>query len=365
MPPPLLKPACSRFPTLTKALQPSLSTALLHPLTLLCNPPATTPLQRSSTPRLSPHCPGLVLLCHELELSCRQLSHLYRAPAEVPLLPPALLRAAATEYLTAAHPLNARQALTDAEAARTMGHRPRRPPPGRRPPPFGALPAEPCSAVPEGFIAAMEEQLAAMLTDGPAPGPAPPFPLDAGLCGGSPLAQRMVRDLAKSWDAYHTVPAQTPSAGPPARHTALQALGREVREARGAAEAHVTGLFARLPCTRRDGWHGPAFRMRQAANLVPEPRLLDIMTAAWDPDTFAVFNPFLSRPAQQALRADVQLWLALCVLEDKIARLLALGDADPALLQAELRARRTWDPAQHPKWLALEVFAVPVAMVPC
>ena len=58
-----------------------------------------------------------------------------------------------------------------------------------------------------------------------------------------------------------------------------------------------------------------------------------------------------------------QEWQKLCVLQDKIERRLcrctnagaAHMDTGRSALVAELANRRTWDPVQHPAWLALEV----------
>jgi Protein of unknown function (DUF3638) len=67
--------------------------------------------------------------------------------------------------------------------------------------------------------------------------------------------------------------------------------------------------------------------------------------------------------------ASARAWQRLCVLQDKVARCLlrcrsARGscglaaphmDMSPQALAAELLNARSWDPAQHPAWLAFEV----------
>ena len=74
-------------------------------------------------------------------------------------------------------------------------------------------------------------------------------------------------------------------------------------------------------------------------------------------------NPVLCKDACTRLTSLAQEWQKLCVLQDKIERCVCRCrssgathmDTSTSALAVELRNRRTWDPVQHPAWLALEV----------
>jgi hypothetical protein len=73
--------------------------------------------------------------------------------------------------------------------------------------------------------------------------------------------------------------------------------------------------------------------LRVAAGIVPQASLLDLMEAATKPELLLRFNPFLSRDSCDKLHAALLLWLQLCVLEDRCARLLSLVQAGPEYSQ--------------------------------
>jgi hypothetical protein len=63
------------------------------------------------------------------------------------------------------------------------------------------------------------------------------------------------------------------------------------------------------------------FRLLRCAGLTPSVALLDIMSAAWQPEKLLEYNPFLSEAACKRLHEGVLVWLQLCVLEDRLGRL--------------------------------------------
>jgi hypothetical protein len=68
------------------------------------------------------------------------------------------------------------------------------------------------------------------------------------------------------------------------------------------------------------------------------------------------FSRCASLSSQRMLRQEGVDWAVLCVLEDKLRRILAIDDdADPHSLLAEFECVREWDPVKHPRWLVFEV----------
>eukprot|EP00198_Chlamydomonas_reinhardtii_P007687 XP_001697024.1 predicted protein [Chlamydomonas reinhardtii] len=124
-------------------------------------------------------------------------------------------------------------------------------------------------------------------------------------------------------------------------------------------EAHLLHQLMHVP--ESVGCHGASIRLLRAAATAPAAGPLDLARVAVRPELVNEFNPFLSPEAAQELQRRVRLWLRLCVLEDRLGRIVALaaarraeGDCLPQLVQ-ELSVHRTWDAAAHPEWLVFEV----------
>ena len=59
--------------------------------------------------------------------------------------------------------------------------------------------------------------------------------------------------------------------------------------------------------------------------MAPEPSLSDLARAAFQPPAeLLAFNPFLSKAALVHLQQGARVWLQLCVLSDRLSRLLTL-----------------------------------------
>eukprot|EP00899_Mesostigma_viride_P018047 jgi/Mesvir1/26243/Mv05721-RA.1 len=178
------------------------------------------------------------------------------------------------------------------------------------------------------------------------------------------LATEMDDELRASWELHHQVPEIT--------------LGTEghgqTRQSATTAKSlgdHFRGLLAQVSGDRArverfvleslsdmrslGGWHAAACRMLAAASMLPAVTLRDMARMACDPRLIGQFNPFLSQRAKEAVLGAVLLWLEMCVLEDKVARLLAYATGgDHLLLVQELEVVREWDVCKHPHWLVFE-----------
>ncbi|GLC47559.1 hypothetical protein PLESTB_000001100 [Pleodorina starrii] len=344
--------------------------------------------------------PGLRLLVHELELSASELRHLHEAAArsvsEAKTPPPpqsagpaALDPDAAIGYQQilksqgyggdvgggGGWPANPRLLLTPGEEMRTLGTRraAREVPAWLRLGQFKAIEIRQDEALPveAGYVAKVEERLSRLLKAPPARKAAPPYPLqphqdmgagagvggDADGGGGpTPLELEMHGELRDSWEAHHLEPELESSRLVPGALKEIATLTAAVQQRRAAAESYLMHRLTSVPADV--GPRGSCFRLLRCAGVAPTPGPLDLMAAAWRREAvLAQFNPFLSHQSMAALHSGVLVWLQLCVLEDRLARLGRLATAGPAYhinFVQELLVRRIWDPAQHPQWLVFE-----------
>ncbi|GAB4822814.1 hypothetical protein N2152v2_009860 [Parachlorella kessleri] len=341
--------------------------------------------QLRSTAQLGGHmAAGLRLLAYEVQASASQLNALHfpdGAPecALMPACNPDWRLAYLQEHSAAAAQatgLNPRLKLTAGEEQRTLCHHAGPPPP---PPLWKRLkhyqPVDvPCCPVPQALVADMEAKLCQLVQRGipraattAAGGAAtttlierPAYPLLAGAATSAgaaptPLEQEMHDELADSWRAHHSMHA-TAGVLPHAREIIQQAK-IEVQVLRQMAEDYLLKYINAVP--EAVGLHGAAHRLLQTSNVVPLPGLLDCARLALRSEWALAFNPFLSKTALHRLQMGARQWLQLCVLEDRLDRLVqvaaTLGDpGQEALLIQELQVRREWDVAAHPEWLVFE-----------
>jgi hypothetical protein len=72
------------------------------------------------------------------------------------------------------------------------------------------------------------------------------------------------------------------------------------------------------------GLHVASLRLRQIANAIPKASASDVVKLAICPELAqSMFNPCLRRTGLGFLRDAVSMWLQLCVLSDKLDRLIA------------------------------------------
>eukprot|EP00899_Mesostigma_viride_P003650 jgi/Mesvir1/13286/Mv16551-RA.1 len=178
------------------------------------------------------------------------------------------------------------------------------------------------------------------------------------------LATEMDDELRASWELHHQVPEitlgtedhgqtrqSTTTAKPLGDH--FRGLLAQVSGDRARVERFVLESLSDMRSS--GGWHAAACRMLAAASMLPGVTLRDMARMACDPRLIGQFNPFLSQRAKEAVLGAVLLWLEVCVLEDKVARLLAYATGgDHLLLLQELEVVREWDVCKHPHWLVFE-----------
>jgi hypothetical protein len=79
-----------------------------------------------------------------------------------------------------------------------------------------------------------------------------------------------------------------------------------------------------LPATT--GPPAAAFRLLRHCGTAPSASLADLLHCALHPQLLLQFNPFLSQQACCQVHQGLLVWLALCVLEDKLGRLVGLAE---------------------------------------
>ena len=308
--------------------------------------------QLKSIPTFGQLTPALPLVCYEIDSCSHELHCLWPSSK-----PKTALEAcdcdSATEYTQRKQrsQLNSRALLTADEERRVLG----RMVSVRR---CGTLPLTGSLDVPHftssaADITEIEQALRAMLIH-----EAPPEPRDFPLSDShnNELGRSLAADLAESWQAYQRCPAVRLASELKELEKSLFMLHRRTLASRTRAEKFLLLYVDRIPGSA--GWHAPAFVIRRAVNLEPHVTLRDLARAAWQPDELWQFNPFLSTAAvRDVLHPIILEWLELCVLEDKLKRMMNLAEQRNAQeLERELNdIGREWKLRDHPQWLVFEV----------
>ena len=82
-----------------------------------------------------------------------------------------------------------------------------------------------------------------------------------------------------------------------------------------------------------------AFRLLRTSAVAPTVAPLDLLSATLQPRLLQEFNPFLAPAALARLQRGLLVWLQLCVLEDRLERLLALAQAAAKAASGEVLAQ--------------------------
>jgi hypothetical protein len=90
---------------------------------------------------------------------------------------------------------------------------------------------------------------------------------------------------------------------------------------------------------------------------------LDLVKIAINPQSLVTFNPSLSKKSQEIILTGIILWMELCVLEDKLTRMiifminiiLLVMNLLKRILRREILTIRIWNTSEHVSWLVFEV----------
>lgn len=298
-------------------------------------------------------CPSVSLLCHHLDSCSRTLEFLYPKHTSEKLV--ALDCDAATEYvlLKQGRELSPRAALTADEETEILGTQIQT----RSSVCFSSSRKSFKCAMPRlnsGIISLAERELSGMISTSKSRGSVP-FPLNENELSSTSIGKEMISGLRRSWQAYHELPSAHLNTLPVKIATEAEKVLIDCTSARLEVEKQIICALSMVPDAI--GWHKHCFIIRRAVNLEPEVSLRDLGNLACSRTKIHEFNPFLTSQEVQQVHSSIMKWLEICVIEDKMKRVLDLSRSgnEQELIMELQETGREWDVLQHPEWLVFEV----------
>lgn len=305
-------------------------------------------------------CPVLSMLCSELELSSLQLCFLYpgsSAPSdeeeessseEEGDAPIRVDSKAATQYQAIIR-RNHRQALTKDEDVRVFRRRQSPSITSRMASPYGPLGIEGTCPFDWSFIPEIENQLSGFVKKRSSKRRNREFPLNKAQLSRTKIGASMMDDLEQSWRAHTTQAISCLREPIDVLSPIIATIASQVHDARDSVESFVIKNV-------NNSESMASFHLRKMANLDATITVPDFLYIALDRSRLRDFNPYLTEQACDALHEAILLWLQLCVLEDKLERLVGFcSQQDEEHLIFELEVRRTWNARDNIEWLIMEV----------
>ena len=146
---------------------------------------------------------------------------------------------------------------------------------------------------------------------------APAYPLTP--VGSSPLEREMHAELKASWEAHHAH-AVNEELIPGARDRIFSAQD-EVKNMLNQVQEYLEHHLSAIPTDV--GCHGTAVRIARLSDAAaPFPNHLDLVKLSMDANLAMVFNPFLTAESCKRLQQGSRRWLELCVLDDRLQRII-------------------------------------------
>jgi hypothetical protein len=298
---------------------------------------------------LKSHCldaPCLAMLCYELESSSINLSFLHETYTRETSV--SLDGDAVTLYEAQDRRWNHRQILTKQEASWVLQK------PGHRKVKLldivHAYIDIPACAVEESIVRSLECDIGKLVCLVPA-SDIPEFPLAE--TQRTALAQYKITAIRESFEAFHSLPKKHLKHSLRVSEQCLRELFGTALYSRKLVERYVLCHMDTVPesCVERR-----VFRVCKSSNLAPTITLVDLLRLALDRSLFHHFNPFLSEEARDKLHGAILLWMQLCVVEDRLKRLLKCCETgQKSKVLKELQVKREWDVEEHLEWLVFEV----------
>ncbi|KAI9910358.1 hypothetical protein PsorP6_010207 [Peronosclerospora sorghi] len=201
------------------------------------------------------------------------------------------------------------------------------------------------------YVKSVENELRLLLrTESSGAKKIPPFPLHS--TSDNAMSKGMLKELKMSWKNYHENFEPELKTTPDMLLGFFHTLLTEVSLRRVEMEEYVRNSIFTATNSSHD-------RLLKLVNYLPLLTVSDIVRCAFDEETLHVLAPKLSIKARKLVAKAVILYLEVCVLEDKVERLIwsagHSGDLSEAHLIEELENVRQWAPKEFPYWLAFEV----------
>ncbi|TDH71203.1 hypothetical protein CCR75_007292 [Bremia lactucae] len=163
--------------------------------------------------------------------------------------------------------------------------------------------------------------------------------------------KEMLDELQLSWKTYHSYIEPKLVASPAVLHMPFTKLLKEVSLCRDKMEQYLHETFLKATSSKRD-------QMLILGNFLPQLTLIDLIQCAYDEEVLFCLAPTLSEMARKQFRMGVIRFMELCVLENKVERLIwkaKRSELSNAQLIDELVNDRQWLSTAFPFWLAFEV----------
>ncbi|KAK1946350.1 hypothetical protein P3T76_001903 [Phytophthora citrophthora] len=178
----------------------------------------------------------------------------------------------------------------------------------------------------------------------------PPLPLENSTT--NIMSKEMLDELRVSWESYHRRPQAKLKAAP---HVLLESFTAQlsgVSSHRYEVEKYLQCSFTKAASSQQD-------QLLMLINFLPQLTVSDIVRCSFDEEMLHILVPKFTKKSRKLFKRGVLLYMEVCVLEDKMERLVwkakrchELSD-DPIV--DELRNIRQWQSENYPYWLAFEV----------
>jgi hypothetical protein len=190
------------------------------------------------------------------------------------------------------------------------------------------------------------------------------------------MGSHFLQDLSKSWDAYtHLKTVGLADILDNNLHDGLEEDFTMIKDERERVEEGLLKIITFVPTTAnipspsadstagttsfstQVSWHVIAFRLKRTINQVPIPTVQDLARLSFMPKMLKDFNPFLSEAGTKKFQTGVFQWLDLCVLEDKLHRMLGFArKKEQQPLERELEnIKSDWSVQDYPEWRVFEM----------
>ncbi|CAH0519298.1 unnamed protein product [Peronospora belbahrii] len=178
----------------------------------------------------------------------------------------------------------------------------------------------------------------------------PLLPLDSSTK--NTMGREMLQELQVSWNSYHSQIEPKLKNEPGLLLGSFETLLSDVSSQRAKMETYLWESYTKATSSTRD-------RLLSLANFVPVLTVCDIVRCGFDEETLHTLVPKLSEKSRKVFSQGILQYMELCVLEDKVKRLIWIasrsGELSDAQLIDELANIRQWESTEFPYWLAFEV----------
>ncbi|KAG9403249.1 hypothetical protein AC1031_005895 [Aphanomyces cochlioides] len=199
-----------------------------------------------------------------------------------------------------------------------------------------------------GIVTFVEEELCRQVIVN-IPGAAHKYPLKDNRT--SAIGLEIADGLRSSW-LYHQEAHYFTVADPPGLVTVVESLNMKVIGYKNSMEEFLHASLNIVPSDVK-----PIMDLLCASNRHPRVCVDDWLRLAVDDSIVRKLNPYFSQTAASKYQSATRVYLALCVLSLRFARLLNIlktSGSNESLFQ-ELLCKRTWSWDDHPRWLVFEV----------